>query len=56
MYRNDKVIKRYSEPFKLKKSLTSLVRESTQRANFVNSTLLHLQQSMSGIKSIIVKT
>ncbi|CAM1333888.1 protein of unknown function [Tenacibaculum aestuariivivum] len=55
MCRNDKVIRRYSEPFKLK-ILAELTTGNTQRANFVNSTLLHPQRLMNGLKSIIVKT
>lgn len=41
MYRNDKVIRRYSEPFKLKILAELTIGKHT--ANFVNSTLLHLQ-------------
>ncbi len=46
MYRNDEVIRRYSEPFKLK-ILAELTTENTQRANFINPTLLHLKRSIN---------
>ena len=55
MYKNDKVIRRYSEPFKLK-ILDELSKVNTQRANFVNSILLLLQRLMNGLKNTIVKT
>jgi hypothetical protein len=43
MYKNDKVIRRYSEPFKLK-ILAELTTGKHTKVNFVNSILLHLQR------------
>ena len=55
MYKNDKVIRRYSEPFKLK-ILDELTTGKQTKANSVNSMVLHLQPLMNGLESTIVKT
>lgn len=47
MYKNDKIIRRYCESFKLK-ILAKLSTENTQRVSFANSTLFHLQRLMRG--------
>ena len=54
MYRNDKVIRRYSEPFKLK-ILAELSTGNTPKVNFVNFIPLRQQLLMCGLKSMSVK-
>ena len=55
MYKNDKVIRRYSEPFKLK-ILAELTTGKHTKSELCKLFLLHLQRLMNGLKSTTAKT
>jgi hypothetical protein len=55
MYKNDKVIRRYSEPFKLK-ILSELSKGKHKKVSFVSSIQLDLQRLIYGLKSTLVQT
>ncbi len=55
MYKNDNIIKRYSESFKIK-ILDELTTGKLKKTNYINSTELTLLPSTNGLGNTNVKT